>query len=93
MHKYVIVSNDIPWVKEQEYFQDPIFEVYESDDELETMALMTKCTSGAICANSTFSWWGAFLGAYALNNPVIIPKKWVRGRDLPDLFPQEWISI
>jgi len=93
VHKYIIISNDIPWVKEQEYFKDPIFEVFDSDDELETMALMSKCTAGAICANSTFSWWGAFLGAYGFNKPVIITKEWVHGRDLVDLFPEEWIRI
>ena len=93
VQKYVVLSDDIPWVKEQEYFKDPKFEIFESDDELLAMALMSKCTAGAICANSTFSWWGAFLGAHGVRAPVIVPKEWVRNRDLPDLCPEEWIRI
>jgi len=92
--KYIVLSDDTPWVKEQEYFKDPKFEIFESDDELLAMALMSKCTAGAICANSTFSWWGAFLGAHGVRAPVIVPKTWIGGgKDLPDLCPEEWIHI
>jgi len=94
VQKIMVVSNDTSWVKEQEFFRDPLFELHESDDELETMALMSKCTAGAICANSTYSWWGAFLGAYGARNPVIVPKSWFLKDDAPaDLFPEEWITI
>lgn len=87
--KVIIVSDDIPWVKKQEIFKN--FETFEGD-ELETMALMTKCTAGAICANSTFSWWGAFLGAHSLRSKVIVPKNWIANHKV-NLFPEEWIVI
>jgi len=94
VQRIIIISNDIPWVKEQDYFNNPIFEFFISDDELETMALMSKCTAGAICANSTYSWWGAFLGAYGARNPVIVPKSWFFKDDVSaDLFPEEWITV
>ena len=80
------------WVKEQEYFNSEIFEQYESSDELESLALMSLCLGGAICGNSTFSWWGAFLGAYSLRNPVFVPKNWIK-MDITCLFPDEWNVI
>jgi len=93
VQKIMVVSDDNEWVKLQEYFQLPIFEIYNSVDELDTFALTIKCSAGAICANSTFSWWGAFLGAYGIRNPVIVPKKWIAIADTSNLFPSEWIVI
>lgn len=90
--KILVVSDDMDWVKTQELFKESKFELFESDDELETLAVMASCKVGAIIANSTFSWWGAFLGAYGSRNPVYIPKNWI---SLPvvSLFPDEWIII
>jgi len=90
--KFIVMSDDIAWVESQEYFKDEKFEVYKSTHELETIAVMSQCKAGAICANSTFSWWGAFLGAYGARNPVIVPAKWI-SLELVWLFPEEWISI
>jgi len=87
-----ILSDDINWAKEQPLFQSQLFRFFESDDELETMAFMSLCLGGAICANSTFSWWGAFLGAYEKRNPVIVPSKWI-SEPIYSLFPDEWIII
>lgn len=92
IEKIYIVSDDMAWVKQQEYFKQPLFVYTDIDDELETMALMSLCTSGAICANSTFSWWGAFLGTYGKRNPVFVPKKWIK-QNLVALFPEEWNVI
>ena len=87
-----IVSDDIAWAKGQPEFQDSLFTFYESDDELETFALMSRCTAGAICANSTYSWWGAYLGAHAAGAPVIVPEQWINER-VYSLFPAEWIIL
>ena len=88
----IIVSNDIDWVKTQPYFSDTrYFEIFEGN-EIETLSVMSLCTSGAICANSSFSWWGAFLGAHAERNNVIVPSNWV-GDNVHSLFPEEWIRV
>jgi len=88
-----IVSDDIEWVKSQSFFlslPNKIF--WEEPDELKTLALLSLCVGGAICANSTFSWWGAFLGAHAARQPVVMPKHYFI--DAPvNLFPSEWIVI
>jgi hypothetical protein len=52
-------------------------------------------SSNNIIANSTFSWWGAYLN----NNPekiVCYPDQWFgprAGHDTSDLFPKDWIKI
>jgi hypothetical protein len=89
-----IFSDDITWCKEQTLFQQLPQKVFvDEPNELKTLALMTTCHGGFLCANSTFSWWGAFLGAYASRQPVLVPKNWFKGQDTSALFPSEWIQI
>jgi hypothetical protein len=88
--KILVISDDMEWVKQQDLFKENRYELYESDDELETLAVMSACTAGAICANSTFSWWGAFLGAYGKRHPCIVPRKWI-DMHVVSLFPPGWI--
>jgi hypothetical protein len=89
--KLLIFSNDSAWVKEQtEIMSLPGAELITSDDELECMVLMSMyCHAGAICANSTFSWWGAFLGSHAVGSPIFVPERWIRGGN-GKLFPDSW---
>jgi hypothetical protein len=45
-----------------------------------------------VIANSTFSWWGAFL-SHTANPSVIFPSPWFQGMDDPiDLTPDSWTS-
>jgi len=90
-----IFSNDLDFVKEQPFFSsDPRFKVIENANELYNLAFMSLCQGGAICANSTFSWWGAFLGAYSNRAPIVVPRDWIRGHgDFSGLFPPEWIKV
>ena len=90
----IIFSNDVEWVKQQACWKNPFFEIDECDDELANLATMSLCTGGAVIANSTFSWWGAMLGAHAKGNPVTVPNRWIAdGLYYPFLIPSEWTVV
>ena len=90
--KILIFSDDIEWVQSQDLFKNPLMKIMNLEDELDTLACMSQCKGGAICANSTFSWWGAFLGAHGARAPVFVPEKWIN-QPIVKLFPDEWIVI
>jgi hypothetical protein len=64
---FVIFTNDINYAKEIL----PNYPIIQ-ENELDSLLLMSKC-KGCICANSTFSWWGAFMNR---NRPIYFPNKW-----------------
>jgi hypothetical protein len=58
----------------------------------EDMYLMSLCKHNVI-ANSSFSWWGAWLNANPLK-VVIAPKPWLSGAtEQPDIIPQGWVEL
>jgi hypothetical protein len=87
-------SDDPVWVRSQSFFSyHPNIIVMESDDEVYTLAFMSMCRGGAICANSSFSWWGAFLGAHEVRAPVYVPSTWILHQPVAALFPKEWTLV
>jgi hypothetical protein len=90
---FFVFSDDIEWVKnnlslpvELTYISNPAISDYEE------MLLMSMCKN-IIIANSSFSWWAAWLN----NNPkkiVIAPQKWFSvDIDTKDLIPETWIKL
>ena len=69
---------------------DDKFLISEGNSHYTDLAMMSLCT-GHIIANSTFSWWGAWL---ADSKEVIAPKKWFgpdnANLDTKDLYPEHW---
>lgn len=72
--------------------------IVEEEDELESLFLMSQCWGGAIVANSTFSWWGAYFGRQRCPDPsrykACYPSIW--GAGLPaarDVIPSWGLSI
>lgn len=69
--KFSIFTNDKPYALKQEFLKDIDYEFVDAS-ETESLVLMSECRAG-ICANSSFSWWGAYLNA---NRPIYMPSKW-----------------
>jgi hypothetical protein len=62
----------------------------ESLESAEALRIMTVCKAFVI-ANSTFSWWGAYL-RNEIEGPVFAPKPWFKGLPEPtNLIPSDWI--
>lgn len=87
-----VFSDDIPWCKENFKFNLPI-EFIETNNPHSDLFLMTQCKHNII-ANSSFSWWGAWLNNNA-NKIVIAPNRWFANKDVntKDLIPSSWRKV
>ena len=91
--KVIIFSDDTEWAKEQKEFPDDRFLVSETDCAYTDMALMTLCDYH-ITANSSYSWWGAWLSN---SKKVTAPSNWFDGplssNDVSDIYCDGWEII
>jgi Glycosyl transferase family 11 len=92
---YFVFSDDYEWAKANLNFKSNMVFVPPSPDgkEAQDMYVMSLCQHNII-ANSSFSWWAAWLNA----NPqkiVIGPEKWFASgpQKTDDLIPAQWIRI
>ena len=86
-----VFSDDIPWCKENLKFNNMTF--VHNINPLHDLWIMSFCQSNII-ANSTFSWWGAWLNDNP-NKKVIMPRKWF-GPSAPsdkDITNVDWIKL
>jgi hypothetical protein len=94
--KLLVFSDDIAFCKEyfEKYFDDypEDFHYISGTDSVEDIRLQSLCF-GNIIANSSFSWWGAYLNE---NNRVIAPVQWFVGdgpKDTQDIYLSNWSVI
>lgn len=86
--KFIVFSDDMEWCKKN--FRGDKFIFIEDTDYVE-MFLMSRCAHNII-ANSSFSWWGAWLGD-ARARRVIAPIKWFSNKIPSDsIVPWNWIK-
>ena len=83
---FIIISDDMDWVKKNFNGKNIVFPSF--DDEIDDLTLMTLCDNNII-ANSSFSWWGAYLNINK-NKKIIAPKDWfghLGPKDVSDIIP------
>ena len=100
---FLVFSDSIDWCKEQEFFKPDRFMFSEPEDKYDDgalvpyidLCLMSLC-SHAIIANSSLSWWGAWLQRNH-NKKVIAPSKWFGPaysyHNTKDLYCDKWEII
>jgi len=95
---FYLFSDDAEWVAQNLLPGIPnatLIQHNQGDDSWQDMALMSKCRHHII-ANSSFSWWGAWLNPYQ-NKMVIAPKNWFNATseyfNAADIIPENWTTI
>lgn len=84
---YLVFSDDIGWVKKNlNILGEKIYVSEMGFADYEEMTIMKHCKHNII-ANSTFSYWAAYLNDNP-NKIVICPKRWK-----PNIIPKEWIRV
>jgi hypothetical protein len=86
--KVLVLSDDLPWCREN---LPTDFTVVENANKYEDMKVMAACGFNVI-ANSSFSWWGAWLGGQRI---VVAPKQWFAdaAMDSKDIVPEHWVKL
>jgi hypothetical protein len=92
---FYVFSDDPAWVRENLRFicKAEIVDHNGPDRDYEDLRLMSLCRHHII-ANSTFSWWGAWLSPHA-DKKVVAPKNWFKGapQSADDLVPSDWLRL
>jgi hypothetical protein len=91
-----LFSDDAKWARENVQFMATpgcTIRVIEEADPLKSFYLMRQCRH-FILANSTFSWWAAWLGEHP-GKTVYVPSVWNQGekRFPSELFPENWSVV
>lgn len=101
--KIIVVSDTIDWCKEQDWlkgdrflFSDSSYDTFGDGASIPyvDLCLMTLC-GGGIIANSSLSWWGAWLQNDA--GKIVVPDPWFGPAyahyNMKDLIPERWIKL
>lgn len=89
--RFIIFSDDIGWCQNNLDIPEAVYvDCNYGSESWQDMFLMSQCKHNII-ANSSFSWWGAWLNAHP-DKIVIAPDKWWHGIN-DDVVPPEWIRL
>ncbi|WP_080237783.1 alpha-1,2-fucosyltransferase [Spirosoma rigui] len=91
---FYVFSDDLDWVRQELgplLGQATYVDGNRGPDSWQDMFLMSQCRH-AIIANSSFSWWGAWLNAEP-SRIVIAPRNWFTAKTSDQLLPNHWVSL
>jgi hypothetical protein len=91
---FLIFSDDINWCKENlSFIKNKTF--IDGNEDFQDLYLMSMCKNNII-ANSSFSWWGAWLNLNE-DKKVVSPKMWFGEKNkhlnTKDIYCEKWITI
>lgn len=92
--RFFIFSDEPDWVRRNLDLgeRSTIVDINPPDRAEQDLRLMSMCKH-FIIANSSFSWWGAWLSTYP-GKTVIAPKRWfLDDRNVKDRCPEEWTRL
>jgi hypothetical protein len=94
--KFIFISDDIAWCKSNfKEIEGSIFVEQEKNKQgyLSDLWLLSQMNHNII-SNSTFSWWGAWMGENE-NSMIVVPKFWTRSKELSngDIVPSRWVTL
>ncbi len=88
---FYVFSDDPVWAKENIMEEGMILmEGNTGDDAYKDMYLMSNCYHHII-ANSSFSWWGAYLGSKNSESITVCPSKWFNNHETTQMICDGWI--
>lgn len=89
---YYFFSDDPVWVKSEFNFIKNLTIIDGNANAPAIDLHLMSCCRHQIIANSSFSWWGAWLNTNA-NKIVIAPKKWTNQHIDCEIVPKEWVTF
>jgi len=90
---FFVFSDDLQWTKVNLKLKHPTYYVCINNTEkgYEDLRLMSNCKH-FIVANSSFSWWGAWLSNNS-DKIICAPKRWFVSENEGDIIPKSWIRV
>ncbi len=92
---FFIFSDDIQWCRQNLQLPEEthLIDWNTGGSSFRDMQLMSLCRHNII-ANSSFSWWAAWLGQHK-DKVVVAPRRWFldTSKDIKDLFPASWVTM
>lgn len=90
---YFVFSDDAAWAAQHLNIPSAVFVNHnQGNNSYRDMQLMSNCSHNII-ANSSFSWWAAWLNQHE-SKLVIAPSRWITWMEgTRDIIPAEWIKI
>lgn len=80
---FYVFTDDISYAKTFSFLNTIPHKFIDEPDEVKALSMMRNCRYGGICANSTFSWWAAYLNR-SEERAIFLPSTSMEGCFFPE---------
>lgn len=88
--RFIVCSDDVAWCRKKWHSYANV-KISDGQTDLQDMNLMAACKHNII-ANSSFSWWAAYLNRNP-NKIVVYPRQWHTDGIVRVGFPEGWVNL